>query len=354
MKTTITTTSFLLLVLLLSAQPNKRIAPALGSFLNTEFMLKFSDLKLAAESSAQDVVAREATFKPADMVKIRTAYNQTAQRANKMLEQIKQDFLDPKKLKSIDAFPDIYSDGLKLRLAELSEFYSANYQQALLDAQGEQLAGSPLLFIITEMINLTRGLAGYFRQLSREARLYTEDQLNQHLIKPHRWRYWNELNGPDGAPDHYTDYVQYQTNPTTVPGPDLPAISYDQWQNQLNQMRNPYQGYNPNPYDPNGYNGNYTPGTTPGMGGNDPNATNGGWSNTPPAGTDTLTTTLPPTDTLTTPRDTLHNGTTDPFQYPINPPTNPSKVPAKKPEPKRSPLNAPARPQQKQQQYFPE
>jgi hypothetical protein len=49
----------LLLGITLSAQPNKKIAPALSTFLNTEFMLKFNDLKIDGESTAADIIARE-------------------------------------------------------------------------------------------------------------------------------------------------------------------------------------------------------------------------------------------------------------------------------------------------------
>jgi len=339
MKSFCTLVTLLLLGITLSAQPNKKIAPALSTFLNTEFMLKFNDLKIDGESTAADIIAREAQLKPADVVRIRTAYNQTAQRANKMLEMIKQDFLDSKKLKSIDAMPDMYSDGLKLRLAELSEFYASHYKQALMDAAGEQLAGSPLLFIVSEMINLTKGLTNYFRQMHREARLYTEDHLNQFLIKPHRWRFWNEIVAGDGAQDHYSDYIQYNQNPQqNTMTPDMPTLNYDQWNNQLNRNQynpnNPYGNYNanpnpynstPNPYDPNANNpnGNYnqaippstppstpptTPPTTPPVwNNNDPNANNPNGSGTSSPPVDSLL--MPPVDT-----NQVKNG--DPFQYP--------------------------------------
>jgi hypothetical protein len=338
MKTYIITTLLLLTTLMLSAQPNKKIAPALSNFLNTEFMLKFNDLKIDAESSAAGILAREAQIKPADMVRIRTAYNQTAQRANKMIEVIKQDFLDAKKLKSIDAMPDMYSDGLKLRLAELSEFYSSHYKQALMDATGEQLAGSPLLFLVSEMISLTKGLTTYFRQMHREARLYTEDHLNQHLIKPHRWRYWNEIVAGDGAADHYSDYIQYNQTPTqNTMTPDMPTLNYDQWNNQLNKNNynpnNPYNNYNqnpynptPNPYDPNAANnGNYNPNnpnqsSTPPPNTNTPPPT---WNNPDPNANNPnpygVGNTTPPVDSFLAPVDTTKSGRGgDPFQYPDN------------------------------------
>jgi hypothetical protein len=299
MKTPLFTFIFALLLLnVLSAQPNRKLAPALGKFMNTEFMIKFHDLKLEAESAAMNVIGKEQKLKPDDFAKVRTAYNQTAQRANKILEGIKQDFLDPKKLKSIEGMPDLYSDGLKLRLIELQEFYSGHFQQTLADATADQVDGSPLLFIITELISLTRGLSSYFAQMQREARMYSEDYLNQHLVKPHRWRYWNEVQSGEGNGDHYTDYIQYhdiQTNPnsTAIPTPDL-----NNWNNNLN--------------NPNGTNNSWN--TTNNNGWNtNTNTNNTGWN------TNTNTGTNPATWNSTNNTNTNTGTTTDPFNTTVPP-----------------------------------
>lgn len=325
----------------LSAQPNKKLAPALGKFLNTEFMIKFHDLKLEAESAAMNVIAKEQKMKPDDVAKVRTAFNQTAQRANKILEGIKQDFLDPKKLKSIESMPDLYSDGLKLRLIELQEFYSMHFQQTLADATADQVDGGPLLLIITELINLTRGLTAYFAQMQREARMYTEDYLNQHLIKPHRWRYWNEVQAGEGNGDHYTDYIQYHdiqtTNPNSANG--FPATDLNNLNNSWNSTNN---NTNNNSWNNNTNNtgtdwnntnnsnntGNWNNNTTT----NNTGTTTDPWNTNPPG----TTTPAPlPGDTITTmpPIDSTSNLTKDPFKYDggsqKKPPLPPGKQPVK-------------------------
>lgn len=293
----------LLLVLLvfssLMAQPNKRLAPALGQFMQTEFMVKFHDLKLEAESTVQNIIAKEQKLKPDDVTRIRIAFEQTGQRANKIIEGIKQDFLDPKRLKAIELDPNIYSDGLKLKLMELQDFYSSHFQQAVADATADQVDGSPLLFIITELIGLAKGLSSYFAQMQRESRMYTEDYLNQHLVKPHRWRYWNEVQANEAQNDHYSDNIQYhdiQTNPNApaVPTPDL-----NTWNNGLKKTNN-NGGYN-NP----GYNNN-----DPGYN-NNPNSAPGTYP--PPA------TTYPPDNTMTMPPADTLNQANDPFKYEQNP-----------------------------------
>lgn len=342
----------------LSAQPNKKLAPALGKFLNTEFMVKFHDLKLEAESAAMTVIAKEQKMKPDDVARVRTAFNQTAQRANKILEGIKQDFLDPKKLKSIEGMPDLYSDGLKLRLIELQEFYSMHFQQTLADATADQVDGSALLLIVTELINLTRGLTVYFAQMQREARMYTEDYLNQHLVKPHRWRYWNEVQSGEGNGDHYTDYIQYHDIQTSNPNSTgFPATDLNNLNNAWNSTNNTnswnntgtntWNNTNTNTTDWNNTNNtgtwNNNPTTTP------PATTTDPWNTTPPA---TTTPGQIPTDTITTmpPVDSLGNLSNDPFKYDGagqkgKPTVPPSKQPVKNQPPVVPPkakVNTPA------------
>ncbi len=192
----------LILLLLLSAsafaQPNKKVGPALSKFLNTEFMVKYRDLRIEAESAAIGVQSRKDQMKTSDIFRLRTAYDQTASRANQLIEGVKQDFLNGKKLKSIAEFPEMYSDGLRYKLQDLADFYAANFQQVLADAsvgQDEQIVGSAVLLLVVELIGLTKGLTNYFAEIKREARQYTEAHLQENLVQPYRWRYWDELSG---------------------------------------------------------------------------------------------------------------------------------------------------------------
>jgi len=182
----------------LSAQPNKKVAPALSKFLNTEFMIKYRDLRIQAESAAISVQSQQDQMKPEDRARLRSAYDQTASRANQLLESIKLDLLNAKKLKTISDFPEMYSDGMRLKLTELSDFYAANFQQLLADIsvdKKQEVDGSAILLLTIELIGLTKGLAGYFAEIRREARQYTEKYLGENLVQPYRWRYWDELAG---------------------------------------------------------------------------------------------------------------------------------------------------------------
>ena len=179
------------------AQPNKKVGPALTKFLNTEFMIKYRDLRISAESAALGAQSNQGSFQQADLFRLRSAYDQTATRANQLLDNIKQDFLNAKKLKSISEFPEMYSDGLRYKLQELADFYSANFQQVLADASvsKDEVDGSAVLLLVVELIGLTKGLTNYFGDIKREARQYTETHLQEHLVQPYRWRYWDELAG---------------------------------------------------------------------------------------------------------------------------------------------------------------
>ena len=137
------------------AQPNKKVTPALAAFTNTDFMLKFHDLRIEAESAALGVIQNQNKFESGDYKRLRTSYDQTAQRANKMLNAIKVDFLDKKKLKMIAQYPEMYTEGLRFKLDDLSDFYANNFQQTLADAQVMDEDGSAILLLITELIGLT-------------------------------------------------------------------------------------------------------------------------------------------------------------------------------------------------------
>lgn len=203
----------------LHAQPNKKVGPALSKFLNTSFMMKFRDLRIEAESASINVQSRKDEFKPADLMRLRSAYDQTASRANSILENIKQDFLNGKKLKSIAQFPDMYSDGLSYKLQELSDFYTANFQQVLADTQVKNVDGSAVLLLVVELISLSKGLSDYFAAIHREARQYTELHLQENLVQPYRWRYWDELSGSTSPYEKFEK--SSQVAPTFQPGDDL-------------------------------------------------------------------------------------------------------------------------------------
>ena len=186
---------FLLVSFSVNAQYNKKISPALANFNNTDFMLKFHDLGIEAESTVKGVIDNQQKFSPKDLRSLRTAYDQSVKRANTLLSTIKQDFLDKKKLKMISEYPDMYTDGLRYKLDDLSDFYAINFQQTLADAGGMENDGSAILLLVTELIGLTKGLIDYYQDIKKEARRYNDAYLNLHFYEPYRWKTWEEISG---------------------------------------------------------------------------------------------------------------------------------------------------------------
>lgn len=220
------------------AQPNKKVSPALAAFTNTDFMMKFHDLRIEAESAALGVIQNQDKFAQRDYKKLRTSYDQTTQRANNMLNGIKVDFLDKKKLKMIANYPEMYTEGLRFKLNDLSEFYANNFQQTLADAQVMEEDGSAILLLITELIGLTKGLVDYVAEIKKEARRYNDAYLNQHLVGPYRWKTWGELDG--------TKTYQSPTNAADLQPQNNRKNEFDAIENRMGRVTERYEAVKSN------------------------------------------------------------------------------------------------------------
>ena len=194
------------------AQPDKKTAPALHNFLNTEFMLKFRDLRIECESKVLQTQMASMQLDPQLVFRLRSAHDQTATRANQLLENIKQDFLNEKKLKSISDFPEMYSDGLRFKLQDISDYYNTNFMQALADASipQEEVDGGAILLLVVELVGLVNGLTRHFSEIRREAKFYNDKYLQDNLVKPYRWQYWDELAGGNSR------YEQFDRQPELI------------------------------------------------------------------------------------------------------------------------------------------
>lgn len=181
----------------LQAQQNKVEGP-LSSFVHTDFMLKFKDLKIEAEAAVRRFKLQTPELLPEDVQAVQTGYEQSAYRFNQLLYNIKDDFLNNKKRKYIAAFPDDYLRTLELELHQLSEFYAIHFLQPMSDATGEQVDGSPAILLIVELVGLTKGLIQYFGQIKQQSRHFNEAYLQEHLIQPFAFRAWDEI-GAEGS-----------------------------------------------------------------------------------------------------------------------------------------------------------
>ena len=249
----------------LKAQQNTdKVSDALSEFNQTEFMRKFSDLRIKAETEISAFRANSTQYDPQAVARVQIAYDRTAQRFNGLLDKIKKDFLDSRKLKYITQYPETYSRGLELDIRELSDFYSQNLQQTLADVTNQQQDGSALLLLLIDLVKFSSSAIQHFNQIRQEARRYTDSYLIQNFVRPNRFKTWAELSG-GGYSDPYADPYQqntdpYQQNNNTNPYSDPYADPYQQNTN-TNPYSDPYQqNTNTNPYtDPYQQNTNTNP-----------------------------------------------------------------------------------------------
>lgn len=231
----------------LSFAQKGKVDGALNSFLNTEFMTKFKDMRIEAEVAVRNFKMKADSYDPDAVKKVQTGYDQTAYRFNQVLKNIKADFLNSKKLKYIAKFPDSYIKGLELELYQLNDFYAIHFLQPLADATESEEDGI-FLALLSELIGLTKGLFGYFGQIKREARHYNESYLNKHLINPYRFRYWDELS-PEGV-----NPGEFENMDTDIPeqsdfDPSFPDLNINPSAFEKEENQSDYDEETDNPYD---------------------------------------------------------------------------------------------------------
>ncbi|MEM9920985.1 MAG: hypothetical protein AAF990_22990 [Bacteroidota bacterium] len=193
----------------------KKVSGALGKFIQTEFMTTYMTMKIEAENAVKTFQMNQERYQVQDVGRVRSEYDKIAVQFNALLEGIKNDFLNKKKLKYIGKFPESYSDGLQMKLYKLSDQYAKGFQQALADATQNEIDGSAILLLITEIIGLSKGMSDYFSKLRREARQYNQAYLYKHLVNPHRWKSWSELAGGRIAPNYQQPDATF--DPSSVP-----------------------------------------------------------------------------------------------------------------------------------------
>jgi len=119
------------------------------------------------------------------------------------LYRIKDDFLDREKLKYITEYPDTYAKGLELEMYKLSDFYAENFQQTLADVTGNDVDGSALFLLLTEIFGLTKEIVDYVGAIKKAAKQFNEAYLQEKLIEPYRFPLWHE--NKTGQSDIYSN-----------------------------------------------------------------------------------------------------------------------------------------------------
>jgi hypothetical protein len=177
-----------------SGNPNAKsvaVGNAIQQFKTSDFMVRFSDFKNQMETDARDFFARQNAYSVKDVRRVQMAYDKTGARFNQIMLEIKQDFMDKEKVKMINKFPDMYSNGLKGKIDGLEDFYKANFQQTLADVTEKD--GSALLLVLVDLIKTAGELSQYFKNAKFEKQYMNDQYIQQNLVAPNRLPTWMEL-----------------------------------------------------------------------------------------------------------------------------------------------------------------
>lgn len=209
------------------ARTHKKIDHALRGFLETEFMEKYKEMKLEAETLAATFKAHSQSLSPAQVSEVSKAYSKVADKFNLLLVEIKTDFMDKKKLKTIRDHPDMYSNSLQYKLRQLKDDYSRDFELVVAEMTGTDSYSAIPLAAIFGMIKLAVDFTNYLSTMSYEARRVKEEHLNEYFIQPYKFTPWDEIMVSDGdiynhamENEEYSPGGEEKMNPFEDPQPD--------------------------------------------------------------------------------------------------------------------------------------
>ncbi len=196
-------------------QSQKEVDKALYGFLRTEFMLQYKDLKIEAESLAATFKAQANRIPPQDVARVKIAYTRIADQFNRLLVDIKRDFMDRKKMKLIRTNKEVYANSLQYRLRELQDGYSQDFERVAAEVTGSDMYAAVPLAAIFGLIKLAKDFTEFIIRSNYEARRVKEEHLNQYLLEPYRFRSWFEIEMLEGdiynsMDTEYNDPLQQQ------------------------------------------------------------------------------------------------------------------------------------------------
>jgi hypothetical protein len=193
------------------ARSQKKVDKALQGFLETEFMEKYKEMKLEAETLAATFKAHSQRLTPKEVSRVRIAYAKIADKFNLLLVDIKNDFMDRKKLKTIRTHPDMYSNSLQYKLRELKEEYSRDFEVVVAETTGSDMYSAAPLAAIFGMIKLAVDFTNYLATARFEARRVKEEHLQMYFIEPYSFSHWDEIMVSEG--DIYNQAMETQDYP---------------------------------------------------------------------------------------------------------------------------------------------
>lgn len=163
----------------------------LNQLLNTDFFEKFDDLKNEIEDKAIQIKLVEYKYEEGELETLIDSYNASVKYYNKILEDMKNDLLNRKERKKMLAYPDAYAANLGVKLEKAEEFYANTFQEEYFNITGNT-ATIPW-GLIGEIIKYSQVAVEIMKTVKAEIKRYNETLLDTHLIEPHRFRTWDEI-----------------------------------------------------------------------------------------------------------------------------------------------------------------
>jgi len=211
------------------ARSSIEIDKSLRRFLDTPLMDKFLELKLEAESLIITFKTRQQDFTTEQILTVKNSYEIFSEDYNKMLLQIKVDFMNRKQRKAISKNPNWYAATLELQFRNLHDSYSQNLLQEVANLTGsDQYSAFPLMAILG-MIDLVRDFANHLTRINYEGKKIREQHLMQFFIEPYSMKKWDFMQGINN----------YNHNSYDDPN------TYNSTEGQSNESYNPYENRNP-------------------------------------------------------------------------------------------------------------
>lgn len=166
----------------------------LRQFMDTNFMREYEKMRDESERTVRRF-KRDAHRYSEDQVQyVANAYNDSAEQFNQTLYNIKGDILDKQKRRFIVLYPDDYSKQVECDLYRAKDFYSKNFQRAMVEVTGDGSETSSFLLALTTLITVGQGAFDLFVRFKDEWKRYNEGILNKYLIEEYRFRLWDEIN----------------------------------------------------------------------------------------------------------------------------------------------------------------
>jgi hypothetical protein len=186
--------SLLAIFFFASALPAQDVYIGLRQFLDTKFMQEFVKSRDASERLVRRFKRNQNKYTAEQVQKVGDAYNDSAEQFNEMLYNIKNDLLHKEKRKFIVLFPEDYSKQVECDLYRARDYYSKNFQKALVEVAGDSGETSTFLTLLPTLIEYGKSAFALFARIKEEIQKYNEGILNKYLIEEYRFRHWDEIN----------------------------------------------------------------------------------------------------------------------------------------------------------------